>query len=360
MIRAFFCPAAILTAALFALIAVAMVGLSSRAGETAAAVPLVQGADEAPESWKREWPKTDFTRTTIAFGEIVSGGPPKDGIPAIDDPAFRALADITDLAGTEPVIGLFLGKEARAYPLRVLMWHEIVNDRIGGVPVTVTYCPLCNSAIVFDRRLGGRVLDFGTTGKLRKSDLVMYDRQTESWWQQFSGEAIIGEMAGKTLTMIASRLESFAAFKTRATKAGRTARVLVPNNRLSRRYGTNPYAGYDTVPAPFLFSGDLPDGIEPMMRVVVVDGRAWTLPLVRERGEISVKDADGRAVVIRWRAGQNSALDTRAIAEGRDVGNVIVQRETAPGSGVFEDAVHDVTFAFVFYAFHPNGTLQTL
>ena len=138
-----------------------------------------------PNSWNDDWPKTDFSIHSVDLGEIFSGGPPKDGIPSIDAPNFVPVSQVKDLGAQEPVIGLHVNGEARAYPLRILMWHEIVNDEIGGIPVTVTYCPLCNSSIVFDRRLDGQVLDFGTTGNLRNSDLVMYDRQTESWWQQF-------------------------------------------------------------------------------------------------------------------------------------------------------------------------------
>ncbi|MEE2970884.1 MAG: DUF3179 domain-containing (seleno)protein [Pseudomonadota bacterium] len=166
-----------------------------------------------PSSWKFEWGKTDFSNHSVEFSEIMSGGPPKDGIPSIDDPNFVALADLKGVAATEPVIGFSHNGDARAYPLRILIWHEIVNDTVGGMPITVTYCPLCNSAIVFDRRLDGRLLDFGTTGKLRKSDLVMYDRQTESWWQQFIGEGIVGEMTGKRLKMLPARVESLANFR---------------------------------------------------------------------------------------------------------------------------------------------------
>jgi hypothetical protein len=141
----------------------------------------VQAAD-VPGSWTREFPKADFSKTSIDVSEIMSGGPPRDGIPPIDDPKF-VLARDHSLPDTEPVVGVYLNGQYRAYPLRVLTWHEIVNDDIDGTPITVTFCPLCNAAIVFDRRLEGRVLDFGTTGKLRNSDLVMYDRQTESFWQ---------------------------------------------------------------------------------------------------------------------------------------------------------------------------------
>ena len=124
---------------------------------------------------------------------------------------------------------------------------------MGGTPVTITYCPLCNSAIVFDRRVPPHVLDFGTTGKLRNSDLVMYDRQTESWWQQFTGEAIVGTLAGAELKLVPARLESFAQFKTRHP----AGKVLIPNDPGLRDYGRNPYVGYDMAAAPFLYRGGL-------------------------------------------------------------------------------------------------------
>src|SRR6516225_7815721 len=140
-----------------------------------------------PISWRLESPRTDFSKHSVPFPRIKSGGPSKGGIPAIDAPRFERLADgkatgsSAALGDTEPVIALSIGDDARAYPLRVLIWHEIANDAVGGTPVVVTYCPLCNAALVFERVVDGRVLDFGTTGKLRNSDLVMYDRQTESW-----------------------------------------------------------------------------------------------------------------------------------------------------------------------------------
>ena len=299
-----------------------------------------------PLVWGGEWQNTDFSKKSIDFKEILSGGPPKDGIPSIDNPKFVPVAEVRDLVDTEPVIGIIINGEAKAYPLRVMTWHEIANDTLGGVPVTVTYCPLCNSSIVFDRRLGGCVLDFGTTGKLRNSDLVMYDRQTESWWQQFSGTAIVGELNGKVLKMLPSRLESFARFRERAPQG----RVLVPNNPSMSRYGSNPYVNYDSSSSPFLFRGKLPDGVNPMIRVVVVNGEAWTLPLLRRKGSVA---KGGLSLV--WEAGQNSALDTRRIARGRDVGNVIVRRRNGDKD---EDVVHDITFAFVFNAFHPGGVIH--
>ncbi|MEE8144445.1 MAG: DUF3179 domain-containing (seleno)protein, partial [Kiloniellales bacterium] len=134
---------------------------------------VVPVASADPDYWRWEWPQTDFTKTSIDFDEILSGGPPKDGIPSIDNPKFVPVSEMHDMGPLEPVIGLVINGDARAYPLRILTWHEIANDVVGGVPVVVTYCPLCNSAIVFDSRVDGVATEFGTTGKLRNSDLVM-------------------------------------------------------------------------------------------------------------------------------------------------------------------------------------------
>jgi hypothetical protein len=310
----------------------------------AIAVPAVT-VKANPAHWKPEWPRTDFTNHSIDYGDVLSGGPPKDGIPSIDQPKFVKLSTVTDIAPTEPVVGLEVNGVARAYPLRVLTWHEIVNDVIGGIPVAATYCPLCNAAIVFDRRVDGQVLEFGTTGKLRHSDLIMYDRQTESWWQQFLGEGIVGSMTGKRLKTLPARLESFEKFAARHPDG----EVLVPNDPDTRPYGANPYVGYDDSGFPFLYKGEVPEGIAPLGRVVVVGDTAWTLDFLRGKGRIEKGD-----VVITWEPGQNSALNTRLIAKGRDVGNVIVQKRDG---AALRDIPYDVTFAFVFLAFKPDGTL---
>lgn len=303
---------------------------------------------EVPFDWKREWPRTDFSRRSISWSEVAGGGPPKDGIPSIDHPRFTAVADAypLKLGENEPVITFSLNGQARAYPLRIITRHEIVNDVVDGRPVTVTYCPLCNLAIVFDRRVGGRVVDFGTTGKLRHSDLVMYDRQTESWWQQFTGEAIVGELTGTKLQVLASRLESLASFKARHPNG----HILLPAAANTDAYD-NPYVRYDSRSRPFPFySGRLPKGIEPMARVVAVEERAWALSLVMEKGQIEADD-----LVLSWSAGQASALDTRDISKGRDVGNVVVQRRTSEG---LRDVPYTVTFAFAFHAFYPDSEIH--
>jgi Protein of unknown function (DUF3179) len=311
-----------------------------------------------PRSWQAEWPRTDFSQHTVPLEEIKSGGPPKDGIRSIDMPRFEQLKDGTAtgwaaaIGNAEPVISLVVGGDARAYPLRILIWHEIANDIVEGTPVAVTYCPLCNSSVVFERTVESRVLDFGTTGKLRNSDLVMYDRQTESWWQQFEGDAIVGVMSGKRLRLVPSRLESFDRFRQRFPRG----KVLIPNNPAARNYGANPYVGYDAKgQMPFLYDGSLPHGIEPMERVVAVETKpgyyeAWSLSLLRERGTI-----ESGNTILKWEAGQTSALDKASVAGGRDVGNVVVQRQQ---EGRLFDIPYDVTFAFTFHAFRPNSPIH--
>jgi hypothetical protein len=303
-------------------------------------------AQAGPDDWRGEWPRTDFSRHAVDYGEIFSGGPPKDGIPAIDHPSFASVGAVHDLSAREPVISVELDGEARAYPLRIMIWHEIVNDTVAGTPIAVTWCPLCNSSIVFDRRAGGRVLSFGTTGKLRNSDLVMYDRETESWWQQFGGDCIVGSLLGTRLKLLPARVESFERFRARFPKG----QVLVPSDPNARPYGRNPYAGYDRSGYPFLFKGAYSGKIPPLARVVSVGEEAWTLDLLRRRRQMQAGD-----IVLTWAPGQASPLDSPLIEDGQDLGNIVVQRRTARG---LEDVVYDESFAFAFHAFHPSAPIH--
>jgi len=306
-----------------------------------ATVFLASLLSASPEFWRNEWPNTDFSKTSVPnWVEILSGGPPKDGIPALSDPAFLRAAGKTGLDPTEPVITLEMGGPARAYPIRYLTWHEIVNDVVGGVPVAVTFCPLCNSALSFDRRLQGRVLTFGVSGKLRNSDMIMYDRETQSWWQQALGEAIVGDLTGSELKMLPSWMESWAEFRARHPDG-----LVMAEPAYNRDYGRNPYQGYDSSQRPFLYSGEMPPhGIDALARVIRVGDRAWPMARLAREGE--VREA---GVVISWRAGQSSALDTARIGAGRDVGSIRVR----DGGG--RDVPHDVMFAFAYHAFWPDG-----
>ena len=299
-------------------------------------------ANASPEFWKYEWPDTDFETTTVeSWTEIMSGGPPKDGIPAIDDPQFIDIADETDIDPREPVITVALdGERARAYPIRYLMWHEIVNDQIGDTPVTVTFCPLCNSGITFDRRVNGQVLSFGVSGKLRNSDMVMYDRQTESWWQQAIGTGIVGQMTDVELTTLPTWMEGWDQFK-EAYPDG----LVMAQPPYRRRYGQNPYYKYDSSTRPFLYNGENPPhDIPPVARVIRVGDRAW--PLTRLAEEEQIEEA---GITLSWRAGQASALDHADFSISKEVGSVRV-RDTEGN-----DLPHDVMFAFAFHAFWPDG-----
>jgi hypothetical protein len=289
--------------------------------------PDLRQARFDPAGWR-----TDFTRAGVPLHEISSGGPPRDGIPPIDRPIFVPVSEaLRWLAPQEPVIHLAVGGETRAYPLQILIWHEIVNDTAGSVPVAVTFCPLCNAAIVFDRRLDGRTLDFGTTGNLRHSDLVMWDRQTESWWQQMTGEAIVGELTGRRLTMLPATIIAWAEFVQQYPRG----QVLSRETGFRRDYGRNPYLGYDRIDqSPFLFSGPTDDRLPPMERVVAVsvggEDVAYPFTLLRERGVVE-DQIGGQPVVIFFQPGTASALDRAAIAEGRDAGAAAVYRPVADG-----------------------------
>lgn len=269
-----------------------------------------------------EW-RTDFSKHAVPLDQIVSGGPSKDGIPAIDRPRFVSVAEADRwLKLREPVVVLDLGGQAKAYPLQILIWHEIVNDEVGGQPVTVTYCPLCNTALAFDRRYQGRLLDFGTTGRLRLSDLVMYDRQTETWWQQATGEALVGELTGGKLTFIPAPLVSWGEFKMNYAEG----LVLSKNTGFSRPYGRNPYEGYDEARSgPFqrFFSRPVDTRLPPKERVVTIEGEGEVLGVAFSRlqeARVINAAAGERPVAVFWAPGTASAVDRGEIAAGRDVG----------------------------------------
>ncbi len=288
------------------------------------------GEGSPPPADAASW-KTDFSKQFVALEEFQSGGPAKDGIPAIDDPHFTPTEDVDWLDGREPVIAVTVGGETRAYPIQILIWHEIANDDIGGTPVAVTFCPLCNTAIVFDRRLDGDVLSFGTTGKLRESDLVMYDRKTESWWQQFGGEALVGTLAGKKLAQLPARMVSWDEFRSDHP----TGLVLDKETGFFREYGANPYAGYDSIDSPPIFAtrNEDDDRLPPKERVVyvAVGDEAFAVPFtsLAETRVVEIETDEGE-LAVRWQPGVASALDEVTIAQGRDIGAAAVFLDGKP------------------------------
>jgi Protein of unknown function (DUF3179) len=270
--------------------------------------------------------RTDFERHVVPLDQFQSGGPGKDGIPAIDHPRFLPVPKIDVIEPMEPVIELVLGGRARAYPIQILIWHEIVNDEVAGVPVAVTFCPLCNTSVVFDRRVGGQTLDFGTTGNLRNSDLVMYDRQTESWWQQFGGAGLVGRYAGSRLEVIPSRIVAWSQFRREHPRG----RVLSRDTGHPRSYGQNPYEGYDELRSGPIFPTRHADDdrLSPKERVVFVergdDAVAIPFSILANRRVVRI-EVDGHLLVARWRPGVASALDSPLISLGRDVGTAEVR-----------------------------------
>jgi len=262
-----------------------------------------------------------------------------DSIPSIDEPKFIAPGEAEEwLSAEEPVAVLEIDGDARAYPFQIMTWHEIVNDVVGGTPVAVTYCPLCNSALAYPRQVGGRILEFGTSGSLYNSALVMFDRQTESLWLHFEGIAIEGQLEGRRLELIPVQTLSFEQFR----QEHPDGRVLSQDTGFSRPYGQNPYDFYDTAERPFLFDGEVDERLPAIARVVGVKigEEAVAYPyeaLSSDEGASVVQDAvGGEDLVVFWRAGVRSALDNPEIELGRDVGT----------SGVFLRTVggQDLTF----------------
>ncbi len=283
---------------------------------------------------------TDWSKHSVPYEEILSGGPPKDGIPAIDRPQFVSVDEADAwLKPQEPVILFELNGEARVYPIQILIWHEIVNDVVGGEPVVITFCPLCNTAIAFERRVGDQVLDFGTTGRLRYSNLIMYDRQTESWWQQATGDAIVGTLTGTRLRFLPASIVAWQTFKERYPQGS----VLSRNTGYNRPYGQNPYTGYDNVNStPFLYEGpETPDKLPPMARVLTLDlnGEAVAYPYrVLARVHVVNDTVGGQPVVVFWQPGVASPLDQVAVAAGKDVGT----------AAAFSRRVGDQVLTFVY------------
>ena len=258
-------------------------------------------------------------------------GAPRDAIPAIFNPLYLTVEEASEVYEPQiPLVQVRLGDDARGYPLSILIWHEIVNDTINGQPVAVTFCPLCNTAIAYGRQLGERTLDFAVSGLLRNSDLVMYDRNTETLWQQSTGRAIIGNLVGARLEWVPATIVSFGQFR----EAFPDGLVMSEETGWFREYGQNPYVHYDSPDQrPFLYYGELDDRLPPKARVVSVEtpgGETYAYPhdVVREQRIVyDTYDGTVRAVIF-WTPGTVSALDQGMIANSEDIGaTAVFERE---------------------------------
>lgn len=288
------------------------------------AEPVLLPSESPPVGAEAEY-ATDFSRHTVPYSEILSSQPPLDEVQALDEPNFINVDAADDwIADVEPVVFVKVGEDARAYPVQILMWHGIVNDVVGELPVAVTYSPLSNTVIVFERRLDEATLDFGLTGRERFSNLILYDRQTETWWQQATGTGIAGEYAGRQLDVIPASVIAWSDFKA----AYPEGQVLSRNTGVMQRYGQAAYTSYDNVDAaPRFYAGpETPDALTPMMRVLTLGSMkdAVTYPYAALQADKVVNDTvDGEPVVVFWQSGVTSPVHTPIISEGRDVGTAV-------------------------------------
>lgn len=331
---------------------------------------------------------TDLTKHSVPWTELVSAGPKKDAIPSIDHPKFVNAADAAAwLAENEPVVAVELNGEARAYPLQILIWHLLIDDRIGDTPVLISFSVLCNSAVVFDRRVAGASYKFGFSGMVRNSNVVMFDRQTESLWQQLTGEAIAGSLTGARLTRLNSQVVPFNVFR----RAHPTGMVLSRDTGSKRGYGTDPYAKYMSsghLLFPVSLPGALPFPSSETLVVVQAGGaeRAYATPLLRQRRVLESRIGEQSFVIFSTRSMLN-ALDAPVIAHSHNTLAAAVFSPAVDGKsltfykrhGVFFDKQthsawnllgvstagpmagkrlaplpYTVSFAFAWLAFYPN------
>lgn len=285
--------------------------------------------DDLPDrvgSLIRVW-ETDWTRSTIDYGDLLAGIPrsdPRDVIPPIDSPVFESPSAAAEWVGVnEPGAVVQLNGEARFYPLSILTAHEIVNDRFGDVPVAVTFCPLCNTALAFDRRIDGEVIRLGVSGLLRNSDMVMWDDQTTSLWQQITGEGIAGHFAGAQLDLVSTQIVSFEQFAQNFPDGWSLSR---DTGFRGRSYGRNPYVGYSSSQQPFLFDGDPDPRFPALERVVgvITDEGDKSFPFSLLEAEIVINDTAGvTPVVVWWAPGTTDALDGPSIADSKQIGTAV-------------------------------------
>ena len=335
----------------------------------------------------------DLDRSSISVAEILSGGPPPQGIPALgfsgdwqdaasssNEPSFVSQEEAAQWLGEmEPVIALVVDGTAKAYPLQILTWHEIVNDTIADRPVAVTFCPLCNSALAFDRRiplstdqqglvselnsdvsfsalndsflsayaeqegqepeeLMGLEVTFGVSGTLYNSNLLMFDTHTSTLWSQLVGEAVVGTLTETSLLRLSAQIVGFSEFR----EAFPEALVLSKDTGFRRDYGRNPYTGYDDVNSPpFLFSGVTDGRLAPKERVISLergeDSAAYPFAVLSQERVANDSISDD-PIVLFWEEGTNSALDASRISSGADIGAV----------GVFSSVLDEQILTFTW------------
>lgn len=278
----------------------------------------------------------DVSEASVPPEEILRGGPPRDGIPSIDNPIFIAPNDAVFLKPDDTVLSFGRGDDVRAYPFRILVWHEVVNDKVGDKPVAVTYCPLCGTAMVFARDSKGETLTFGVSGLLHHSDVLLYDRETESLWTQIGTEAISGPKKGEKLEWLPSRQMTWAAWR----EAHPNGKVLSTDTGHPRDYGQSVYAGYEETPGTMFPVPTNRDDLALKAWVIGVriEGEAAAYPVDRlPSGEWVHDEVGGEAVRIRYDADAQTA-EVEHAANG-------------------EELPHVFSYWFAWQAFYPETTV---
>lgn len=277
----------------------------------------------------------DLSKTSIPQEEILPGGPPRDGIPSIDDPKFIPAQQVGGMRAEEQVLSLTIDGRTRAYPISILNWHEIVNDEIAGQPVVISYCPLCGTGMAFSAEVEGKVLDFGVSGLLYNSDVLLYDRETESLWSQLKKEAVSGPQIGTQLEMLPLVQMTWSEWKRRYPMG----EVLSRDTGYRRNYDMSPYGSYDESPMIYFPVEFLSQAYHPKERVIGVDidGHYKAYPfaeLARFGGDEVIDQVNGVKLKIRY----NTMARTAEVFDAQ--------------SGEVIPAVNG--FWFAWFTFHPK------
>jgi len=290
-------------AAVAAAITFAVLTNSPSTPESSPAADPTSGAFEIPGFLRQSFPNTDWERADPAISLALNGGPPKDGIPAIDEPQFEPISSFAHPDAVQAIL-VRGDSETKAYPYNILVWHEIVNDTIDGSPISVTFCPLCGSAAVFDSVLpGGDSTTFGVSGGLLESNMIMFDRRTETLWQQSTGKALAGEFFPHQLELHSFQLLSVGEIKNRYPET----MIVSEDTGHSRDYANNPYAGYDEDDA-FYFVPSRIDDRYPSKDIFVafsVGKTSVAAPwLLLEDGQSYETTVDGQAISLEKAGGE--------------------------------------------------------
>lgn len=297
---------------------------------------LIGGAVVFTMQWqsiRNGWDNTDFEETTVDLGALSSSGYGRDEfITPIDDPLFTdVMMARSVVVDTAPVIAVNHFDTVRAYPLTIMMVHEIVNDVIDGTSVAITFCPLCNSAIVYERQLEGDVLRMGVSGNLYGNNFLMYDHMTESWWSQLTGEALVGEYAGEMLPILPSQVVSFATFAERYPEGD----VLIGDAmRPNVNYDLNPYLGIDESASPLLVQDNYDPRLPPMTRILGANIHDTTIAYAFDTlsNERVVNDVLGEtAIVVFWKPGVFTAVSYNTRRATNDIGQAALYGRTVDG-----------------------------